>query len=247
MSGNSPHLAQFLPSGGKLPVSEIFYSVQGEGRFAGCLAFFVRFSYCNLGCSWCDSRFSWEKGQIEDSILMTPDEIANQAVYHIGQNKPESLHVVFTGGEPMLHQELIPDVIKALEGKGFSFFEIETNGTILPNSRMIQAISWWNCSPKLSNNGLPFEANFHPEVMQSLATTDKVDFKFVVESKEDIDEIERVYLPLIPVGSVMLMPEGSTCARHLELMSWVMDECKQKGFRFSTRLHILAWENERGR
>ena len=53
----------------KLPLIEMFYSIQGEGRFAGCPAVFIRLRYCNLGCAWCDTRFTWEKGNIEEGEL----------------------------------------------------------------------------------------------------------------------------------------------------------------------------------
>ena len=235
--------------GDRLPVTEIFYSIQGEGRHAGWPAIFIRLAYCNLGCSWCDTRYTWDSDKIDSGTLQTGREIANAAVGLL-ENSDSSLatvHVVFTGGEPMLHQVRIPTVIDALRNKGFAYFEIETNGTIVPSDQMIQAISWWNCSPKLSNNDRPSDSNLVPAALAAIAATGRADFKFVVRDRADVDEMERVYRPLLPFDSVMLMPEGMTRTRQIEAMPFVLAECHRTGFRFSPRMHILAWGNERGK
>jgi len=236
-------------SGGKLPVSEIFYSVQGEGRFAGQPALFVRLKYCNLGCSWCDTRFTWDPKQIETGEEQTPEQIVERAVLLIKevQGNPELVHVVITGGEPMLHQETLPALLLLLKAEGFAFFEIETNGTITPSEPMTNLVSWWNCSPKLSNNGLSQKVNVVREAIWSIAATGKADFKFVVSDILDTDEIVEHYLPLIPHESVILMPEGQTASKQIETMPWLLEECARLGFRFSPRLQILAWDNERKR
>lgn len=235
--------------GDRIPVTEIFCSIQGEGRHAGCPAVFIRLAYCNLGCSWCDTRYTWDSDKIEQSNLLTAEEIATRVRQAVAETEnPHGLmHIVITGGEPMLHQDRMPSMIKALRQGGFEFIEIETNGTIVPSVEMLDAISWWNCSPKLANNERPMECNLVPETLATIAATGRADFKFVVRDRNDVDEIERVYLPYIPSESIMLMPEGVTRARQLELMPMVMAECGRTGFRFSPRMHILAWGNERGR
>ncbi|PWB72151.1 7-carboxy-7-deazaguanine synthase QueE [candidate division GN15 bacterium] len=245
----TPKLAPW-PSefGNQLPVTETFYSVQGEGRHAGCPAIFIRFAYCNLGCSWCDTRYTWDVDKVDKGKLQTAEEIAQGAVGLLRSGAERApIHIVFTGGEPMLHQDRIPAVIDVLRSAGFTYFEIETNGTIVPSDNMLRAITWWNCSPKLSNNGRPVESNVIPGALAAIAETNKADFKFVVRNRGDVDEIERVYLPIVPRESVMLMPEGMTRARQLETMPVVLVECLRTGFRFSPRMHILAWGNERGR
>jgi 7-carboxy-7-deazaguanine synthase len=233
--------------GNRLPVTEIFYSIQGEGRHAGWPAVFIRFAYCNLGCSWCDTRYTWDNDKIDTGTLQTAEDIANLAVDSLASVNPAAVHVVFTGGEPMLHQDRIPAVIESLRNAGFAYFEIETNGTVAPSDEMIRAISWWNCSPKLSNNDRPSESNVVPKALSAIAATGRADFKFVVRNRADVEEIERIYLPLVPRDAIMLMPEGMTRSRQLETMPVVMAECRRTGFRFSPRMHILAWGNERGR
>ncbi len=242
----SPWPATF---GDKLPVSELFYSVQGEGRFAGWPAVFIRLKYCNLGCSWCDTRFTWDTDKIETGELMTAEQIGDKVMALLPPDiSPARVHVVITGGEPMLHQDRIPTLINELKKSSLSFFEIETNGMFVPNEAMTNAITWWNCSPKLSNNGLSIEQSRVPEAISAIRATGKVDFKFVVRNDDDIAEIEREYLPLIQERSlVMLMAEGMTARKQIEMMPFVIETCMKHGFRFSPRLHILNWGNQRGK
>ena len=234
---------------GLLPVSEVFYSLQGEGRFAGVTAVFVRLKYCNLGCSWCDTRFTWEEGKIEEGTLSSASDLADRAIDLIASSKatPKNVHIVLTGGEPMLHQDRLPALVDELGRRGFDFFEIETNGMFVPSREMVERISWWNCSPKLTNNGLAREVNIVPEALHTIAATGCADFKFVVQNRADLDEIARDFGPLVSTENIIVMPEGITSQSQLAIMPWLMEECSRRGFRFSPRLQVLAWGNQRGR
>jgi 7-carboxy-7-deazaguanine synthase len=234
---------------GLLPVNEMFLSLQGEGRFAGVPAVFIRLKYCNLGCSWCDTRFTWENGKIEEGTLSSASDLAKRAEDLItsSQTTPNNVHVVLTGGEPMLHQDRLPMLIDELTKRGFQFIEIETNGMFVPNREMIERISWWNCSPKLTNNGLAREVNIVPEALYAIAATRRADFKFVVQKRAELDEIARDFVPLVGAENIILMPEGVTPQSQLTTMPWLMEECSRRGYRFSPRLQVLAWGNQRGR
>lgn len=234
---------------GKLPVAEVFLSVQGEGRFAGVPAVFIRCKYCNLGCAWCDTRFTWEEGKIEAGELLSADELAVRVIEVLATTKtvPNRAHVVLTGGEPMLHQDRLPELIDELIKLGFSFFEIETNGMFVPSEEMIERISWWNCSPKLSNCGIPSAIYLVPEALRAIAATGRADFKFVIQQQKDIEELARDYVPIIGSDRITLMPEGVTPQSQLAAMPWLMAECANRGFQFSPRLHVLAWGNQRGK
>lgn len=94
-------------------INEIFYSLQGEGRNAGRAAVFIRFSGCNLHCSFCDTRH-------QSGTLMTDEMIIAEA-----KRYPAKL-VVLTGGEPSLFVD--GAFIKRLHDEGF-LVAIETNGT----------------------------------------------------------------------------------------------------------------------
>jgi len=232
-----------------LPVNEMFISIQGEGRFAGHPALFIRFNYCNLGCSWCDTRYTWDSRQIETDTSMSPEEIATKARQEATKASAEisSLHVVLTGGEPMLHQSILPEMINQLRSIGINFIEIETNGTIVPTEEMQKVIDWWNCSPKLTNSGGSRKECIVPEALKAISLTGRADFKFVICEKTDIEEIKNNFLRHIPSQRVILMAEGSTREKQIANAPATIDLCLKHSFRFSPRLHILAWDNERKR
>ena len=89
--------------------------------------------------------------------------------------------------------------------------------------------------------------NIVPEALHAIAATGRADFKFVVQKRDDIDEIIRDFVPIVGAENIILMPEGITPQSQLAVMPWLMEECSRQGFRFSPRLHVLAWGNQRGR
>ncbi len=101
-----------------LQISEIFHSIQGEGKFTGFPSHFIRLSGCNIKCPYCDTRYSWEKGEI-----LNFSEIMEQL-----SNLPPSKIVTLTGGEPLIQQEIY-DFFPILE-KTYEVIIIETNGTV---------------------------------------------------------------------------------------------------------------------
>lgn len=109
-------------------VNEIFYSLQGEGRFTGIPAVFLRLSGCNLKCPFCDTEH-------EDGVEMEPDEIIGEIL------KYPSRHIVITGGEPSL--QLDRDFVERLHQHGY-FVQVETNGV----KRLPDNVDWITCSPK---------------------------------------------------------------------------------------------------
>lgn len=109
-------------------VNEIFYSLQGEGRFTGTPAIFLRLSGCNLKCSFCDTKH-------EEAVEMHPTEIIEEI------QKYPSKHIVITGGEPSLQIDW--DFVNYLQEYGY-FVQVETNGV----KRLPTNVDWITCSPK---------------------------------------------------------------------------------------------------
>src|SRR5687767_1127779 len=108
-----------------MKVSELFYSIQGEGKLVGVPSVFVRASGCNLRCGWCDTPYaSWEPEGEE----MLVDEIV-QRVGEFGAR-----HVVLTGGEPMIMAE-IGELCERLKGRGYHV-TIETAATVFKEVRI---------------------------------------------------------------------------------------------------------------
>lgn len=240
--------------------AEIFHTLQGEGVSMGAPAVFVRLSLCNLHCVWCDTDHTWnfegtpwkhEKDDVagyakhrkEDVIItMTPREVA-EIVRGFGCRR-----VVLTGGEPLLQELELVELMAALREDGEEwFFEIETNGTILPGEGFLGAIGQMNVSPKLANSGMGEGLRLKPTVLAGLAATGKAWFKFVVREEQDISEIRALLETAgIPASRVILMPEGRTVEALNRKAVWLAERCRDLGFRFSDRLHVRLWGDRRG-
>lgn len=110
-------------------INEIFYSIQGEGYFAGTPAVFVRFSGCNLKCPWCDTKH-------EDAKLYTKEDLEKSVEQLCGNNS--EVMVVLTGGEPTLQIKEDEPLFQN------HFVAIETNGT----NKVPYWVSWITISPK---------------------------------------------------------------------------------------------------
>ena len=156
-------------------------------------------------------------------------------------------HPVIAGGEPMMQQAALWPLAAALKGRGFRC-EVETNGTLAPMPEMVEAVSQWNVSPKLDNSGNPRGRRESPEALSAFREIDSAFFKFVVAKLTDLDEVSALAdRHSLPSERVVLMPEGTTAEVVSERGAWLAEACVERGFRFSTRLHILLWGDERGR
>ncbi|MEG2612846.1 MAG: 7-carboxy-7-deazaguanine synthase QueE [Alistipes sp.] len=108
---------ELLDSGDKLPLVEDFYTIQGEGFHAGKPAYFIRLGGCDVGCRWCDAKYTWNPS------LYPPTELAmivNRAAACAAQA------IVITGGEPLLYP--LEPLTTALRNRGLQIF-LETSGT----------------------------------------------------------------------------------------------------------------------
>jgi len=231
-----------------MKIAEIFYSIQGEGKFIGTPSTFIRTSGCNLRCTWCDTPYaSWSpKGE-----NMDVDEILAK----VQENEPK--HVVVTGGEPMIQPEL-PVLIEKLRALG-KFVTVETAGTVWQDIPMDLA----SVSPKLSNSTPTVresgkfarqheQLRLQPEVLKEFAQSPEigsVQWKFVVFDPGDMAEIDDVLKLIGKVNpdDVVLMPEGIDDQQLRQRGIWLADICKERGFRFGPRLQIWLYGNTPGR
>lgn len=209
---------------------EIFYSLQGEGARMGVPAVFLRLAGCNLHCHWCDTKYSWQKG-----LEVSPRAVAEKVMAYGCQA------LVITGGEPLLQQAELVEMIKCLP-KGV-FIEVETNGTIAPNPDLLARVGQWNVSPKLRHSGNDEEAALHPEVLALYADLPQAWFKFVVRGEDDWPAIEALSLPR---EQIILMP----CADNRDALAAarpaVADMCLRHRVRLGERMHLVLWDTKKG-
>jgi 7-cyano-7-deazaguanosine (preQ0) biosynthesis protein QueE len=224
---------------------EIFYTLQGEGRNVGNPATFIRLSGCNLACVWCDTPYTWD--------WQNYDKKEEQMKIDIGtaQDRITGLQcerVVITGGEPMLQQTSLNELIEHIKGIDDQYrFEVETNGTIMPKERTIENIDQFNVSPKLDNSGMPYHKRIKPDVLKALNETGKADFKFVIDTDYNIEEVEVIQDQIgIQSDHIYLMPQGKTEAEQLEKETWLAEKCMFNKYNFTPRLHIQLWGSKRG-
>ncbi|WP_247731076.1 7-carboxy-7-deazaguanine synthase QueE [Halovivax limisalsi] len=251
-----------------LPINELFYSLQGEGRLAGVPSVFVRTSGCNLRCWFCDSyHTSWEPTGDWRSVDAILEDIASH----------DADHVVLTGGEPLLHDAAVP-LLERLDDCGYHV-TVETNGTIYRDAPIDLA----SVSPKLASSTPtpdrppagtddaerdddadpdavePWtdrheERRINLEALADLIDSYDAQLKFVVTGEADLPEITALLDRLrsrtdtpIPNSDVLLMPEGTTREQLDERRNAVAELAMDRGFRYTPRLHVDLWDDAAGR
>ena len=227
-------------------ISEVFYSLQGEGSLVGVPSVFIRTSGCTLRCAWCDTPYaSWNPEGKTQAI----DELIAEVERHPTE------HVVLTGGEPMIAAG-IRELAAELKLLGYHI-TIETAGTVAPEGIACDLAS---LSPKLLNSApnsvehavwhKRHEATrWQPDVIRQWIERYPYQFKFVVSSPTDVDELEGMLKKLgreIPRHQVLLMPEARTLDTMRQRAVWLPDLCKARGYRYAHRLHIELWGSKRG-
>jgi 7-carboxy-7-deazaguanine synthase len=226
-------------------LSELFFSIQGEGKLSGVPSVFVRASGCNLRCVWCDTPYaSWNPEG--DDVPVT--EIIRQ-VCAFGVR-----HVVLTGGEPMIMPD-IEQLCVELKSRGHHI-TIETAATVFKPVPCDLA----SLSPKLSNStptareGGRFAVahdrlRINVEVIQKFIDA-AADFqlKFVICDESELVEIDALLKTLQrwTPADVLLMPEGVDGDVLAQRSVWIAELCKRTGYRFCPRLHVSLYGNKRG-
>lgn len=228
-------------------VSEIFYSLQGEGALTGVPSVFIRTSGCNLRCTWCDTKYaSWTP----EGETLSVDALVAAVL------RQPCEHAVLTGGEPMIAPEL-PELAARLRAAA-KHITIETAGTIAPNGIACDLAS---LSPKLAHSTpQPGEIaegwrerheklRLQPEIIGEWMAGYDYQLKFVASEERDLEEIEELLarLPVRPARhKVLLMPEGTDLATLESRRPFLVEACKTRGFRYCERLHVALFGHTRG-
>lgn len=207
-------------------ITEIFYSIQGESSFAGLPCIFVRLTWCNLRCSWCDSEYTFTGG-----TEMTIEQVLAAA----GQYPCRLVEI--TGGEPLVQKKDCVELVRRLCDEGYQVL-IETGGSLdigLLDPRSIRILD-----VKCPGSG-ESERNLWSN-LELLSSRDEV--KFVIRDRRDFDyacEVIRRYRLDERAPAVLFSPVWGAVALP-EISSWIL----QAGIRgrLQLQLHKYIWGPE---
>lgn len=290
----------------KIKVSEVFYSLQGEGRFVGVPSVFLRTYGCNFTCAGfgcrpgekstgadevaktvelysdfnslplvetgCDSYASWHPAFKHLSPNYTTEELVDKMLALTPnnawvQNNGNDVHLVITGGEPLLGwQRAYSELLSHPRMADLKNITFETNGTQELHKDFRHFLLDWTLNPKLgkkgptaltfsvsaklSASGEKWEDAICPDIVMSYAEVGHTYLKFVVETDEHIvdairatDEYRRAGFK----GVIYLMPQGGVVQPYDKNKLRIADICVQQGWNYSPRLHVDLWGNGWGK
>lgn len=242
-----------------MKISELFYSIQGEGKRAGKPSFFIRTNHCNLRCQFsggnlCDTAYTSWYPDDEKNIGDIPIEkiIGEYLKYNCND-------IVVTGGEPTMFTDdltLLCSELKRINPE--CVITIETNGTIF--GKYVEHCDLISISPKLEssipvgthyekmhiNNRLNIESFKSFNELRNKELID-IQWKFVVTSESDMTEILGLQKEIgFKNSDVYLMPEGVTEEELNAKRLNIIELCKKYQFNYTDRLHVIIWGNKRG-
>jgi 7-carboxy-7-deazaguanine synthase len=290
----------------KIKVSEVFYSLQGEGRFIGVPSVFLRTYGCNFTCSGfgckpgekstgadevaksvelyktfndlplvetgCDSYASWHPAYKHLSPTQTTGELVERMLALTPnnmwqQNNGNDVHLVITGGEPLLGwQRAYAEMLSHPRMADLKNITFETNGTQELHTDFRHFLLDWTLNPrlgkkgpsaltfsvsaKLSASGELWDEAIRPDIVMSYANIGHTYLKFVVETDDHIREAIRAtdqYRAAGFTGPVYLMPQGGVVEPYDKNKKRIADICCEQGWNYSPRLHVDLWGNGWGK
>ncbi|MDZ4713154.1 MAG: 7-carboxy-7-deazaguanine synthase QueE [bacterium] len=242
-----------------MKISELFYSIQGEGKRTGVPSFFIRTNFCNLRCKFssgnlCDTSYtSWFPDDKKNLGEMGVEEILNE------YRKFNCRDIVISGGEPTMYLNELAELCSGIKNIDRNIFiTIETNGTDIGD--FVNDADLISISPKLSSS-IPFGTEYEKmhernrmniEAFKSyndLKTKNLIDiqWKFVYCTDDDVKEIKELQMSAgFKDDDVYLMPEGISEEDLKRNRLITIDACIKNNFNYTDRIHILAWGNKRG-
>ena len=242
-----------------MKISELFYSIQGEGKRTGVPSFFIRTNFCNLRCKFssgnlCDTSYtSWFPDDKKNLGEMGVEEILNE------YRKFNCRDIVISGGEPTMYLNELAELCSGIKNIDRNIFiTIETNGTDIGD--FVNDADLISISPKLSSS-IPFGTEYEKmhernrmniEAFKSyndLKTKNLIDiqWKFVYCTDDDVKEIKELQMSAgFKDDDVYLMPEGISEEDLKRNRLITINACIKNNFNYTDRIHILAWGNKRG-
>lgn len=215
-----------------LKVNEVFESLQGEGSFTGVPSIFVRLQGCPVGCSWCDTKHTWEislEAETTPDTIMQQNEDSSQwfsaneySLFALFDKQGYvAKHIVLTGGEPCMYD--LTEFTKQAHNKGFST-QIETSGTF---EILTSKDTWVTVSPKINMQG--------GYKMRDDALARANEIKHPIAMQKHIDELDSLLasmdqnvLPLIYLQPISQQKRATDLA---------VKTCIERNWRLSLQMH----------
>lgn len=213
-----------------MKVSEIFYSIEGEGIEIGRPEVFIRLTECNLRCTWCDTKYALENGK---------DMSVNEVIKEVAKYSCKSVSI--TGGEPLLQREKLLKLVQRLKKMGY-WIQINTNGTIFDEAifSLADLISM-DCkcpSSKMKSD---------PSVLEETGKLfkQKTQFKFIISNEEDYEyAVHEVFSFLHDAPNIVFQPEWN----NRKFADKLVDLVKRDNLKARVILqqHKIIWGEKRG-
>lgn len=215
----------------KYPVNEVFETIQGEGVFTGVPAIFVRLQGCPVGCSWCDTKHTWdvlEKNRVDPEwVIQVDGEVgrwseltAEELINFFSRKGFNAKHVVITGGEPCIHD--LTELTSQLNSQGYGT-QIETSGTF---EVICSDKTWVTVSPKVNMKaGMAV-------LTQALERADEI--KHPVATSKHIDDLDELLEGIELYSKTICLQPISQKPRATEL---AMKTCIERNWRLSIQTH----------
>lgn len=243
-------------------ISEIFYSLQGEGTLTGLPMTFVRFAFCPWRCSWCDSVYTWAASDTRMGGLPVLDDAQRHQALKAAVGVEElststivervlaypSSWICITGGEPLSQPKGFKELVYALKDHSLSL-EVETSGLIpLPEDDLFNTVDSWVVDVKTPSSGMQDYLQLGD--LKRLRSSDQI--KFVVQSVEDmefassviedtIDSEQGCQILISPVCETPFSNDGIGARETAEFI-----KSKLPMARLSLQLHKVIWGDQRG-
>ena len=178
-----------------MKISEIFYSIEGEGIEVGRPEIFIRLTGCNLRCTWCDTKYALENGK-EMDIMEIIREVSRYPCKNIS----------ITGGEPLLQKKELSELVRQLKGLGY-WIQINTNGTIF-DEEIFDLADLISMDCKCPSSGMESDLEVLRKTKDSFDS--KSQFKFVISNEKDYRYAKNVVLTSLKSGAnIVFQPEWS--------------------------------------
>lgn len=214
------------------PINEMFQTLQGEGFYTGAPAIFIRLQGCPVGCSWCDTKHTWEKYADQQQPLNAivhktaeseawADASVEQLLAVITEQGWTAKHIVITGGEPALYD--LTALTEQFAQQGFQC-QIETSGT---HPIRCSAATWVTVSPKVNMRG------GYDVLHSALLRANEV--KHPVGRQRDIDALDLLLSQVPPSSQRIIALQPISCKKAATELC--IATCIARNWRFSMQTH----------